>query len=288
MSAFYIILAGSLVAASSSILGCYLIMRRMAMVGDAISHAVLPGIVIAYLLSGSIGMFPVLIGASALGVITTLLIEFIHKEARLQQDASIGISFTFFFAIGVILINVFARQVHIDQDCVLLGELAYVPLETWNIGGLNLGPTQVWMLSVVFVVVSLFVIIGYKGLLITTFDADFAKALGIKIGLWNYALMTLVSLNTVVSFEAVGVVLVIAFLVIPPATAYLLTHNFKKMLLLSVGIGILSAIGGYYLALFTDTSIAACMAVIAGCIFTTTLFFAPQNGVIAKVYLSKK
>ena len=282
MNAFFIILAGSLVAASSSILGCYLIMRRMAMVGDAIAHAVLPGIVIAYLLSNSIGIFPVLIGASALGVFTTILIEFIHKKARLQQDASIGISFTFLFAIGVILINVFARQIHIDQDCVLMGELAYVPLEIWNINGLNMGPIQIWMLSVVFVVVVLFVLIGYKGLLITTFDENYAKALGIKIASWHYALMTLVSLNTVVSFEAVGVVLVIAFLVIPPATAYLLTQDFKTMLLLSIAIGILSAIGGYYLALYTDTSIAACMAVVCGCIFTLTLFFAPQNGQVTK------
>nr|WP_317170087.1 metal ABC transporter permease [Rhodocytophaga rosea] len=127
MNAFWIILAGSLVAVCCSLLGCYLILRKMAMVGDAISHAVLPGIVLAFLFTGSRDSVPMLLGAGILGVLCTFLIEFFHTKARLQTDASIGVTFTWLFALGVILITVFAGQVDLDQDCVLYGEIAYIP-----------------------------------------------------------------------------------------------------------------------------------------------------------------
>ena len=271
MDGLWIIICGSLIAVSCGLLGCYLILRKMAMVGDAISHAVLPGIVLAYLLSGSRETLPMLIGAAVLGVLTTVLIEVFYKKARLQIDASIGITFTWLFAIGIILISLFAGQVDLDQDCVLYGEIAYVPLDLWITGnGINMGPRTVWISGTLLLLVLLFIWRGYKGLFITTFNEEFAKAIGIGVAFWHYALMGAVSLTTVVSFESVGAILVVAFLIVPPATAYLITTELKKMLLLTSLFGILSALGGYYLASLINGSIAGAMATVAGGLFFTT------------------
>ncbi len=278
MNDFQIILVGILVAVSCAILGCFLVLRKMAMVGDAISHAVLPGIVIAFLIVERFDSIFMLVGAAILGVFTTLMIEFLHKQGKLQTDASIGVSFTSLFALGVILISVFASKVDLDTECVLFGEIAYVPLHVWRIdlgdgAILNLGARAAWWIGSVLVIILLFVILFYKEMLLTTFDPAFASAIGINVSVWHYSLMSLVSLATVAAFESVGAVLVLAFLVVPPATAYLLTTNFKKMLFLSCFIGILVAILGYYTAAFLNASIAGSMTSVAGVIFAIVFVF---------------
>lgn len=283
MMEFWIILTGTLVAVSSGTLGCYLVLRKMSLVGDAISHAVLPGIVIAFLVSGSRASLPMLLGAGALGILTTFLIETVHRKGRLQEDASIGVVFTFLFAVGVILISAYAGHVDLDQDCVLYGEIAYVPLDLWiTDGGLILGPRSVWVLGSVLLLVLLLVRFAYKELYVTTFDPQFAAAIGISTTLWHYVLMGAVSLTTVASFESVGAILVVAFLIVPPATAYLLTDRFPVMLGISAGVGIGSAIGGYYLAAWIDGSIAGAMAVVAGVEFALALLFSPRHGVLTE------
>jgi manganese/zinc/iron transport system permease protein len=283
VNAFWIILTGSLVATCCSLLGCYLILRRMAMVGDAISHAVLPGIVIAFLFTGSRDSIPMIIGAGLLGVLTTFLIEFFHRYARVQADASIGITFTWLFAIGIILISVFAGQVDLDQDCVLYGEIAYVPLDLWlTEDGLSFGPQTIWTLGFVTILIIAFITFGYKELFLTAFDPGYAAVIGISTTLWYYLLMTAVSLTTVASFESVGAILVVAFLVGPPATAYLLTDNFKTMLVLSVIIGIVASIVGYYLAYWLDGSIAGAIATVTGLQFALAFLFSPTHGQLFK------
>jgi len=280
MNAFWIILTGSLVAVTCGLLGCFLTLRKMAMVGDAISHAVLPGIVIAFLLSGKDSL-PILIGAASFGLLTTFIIEYLQNTGKLQGDAAIGLTFTFLFAIGVILIAVYADQIDLDQDCVLHGEIAYVPLDIWlTESGINLGPTPVWILSTVFLLVLAIILIGYKGLFLTTFDPAYALSIGISTTLWHYLLMGAVSLTTVVSFESVGAVLVVAFLVGPPSIAYLLTDRLPVMLLLSSIAGILAAFGGYFLAVWIDGSIAGAMTVVLGIEFLLTFIFAPRYGLM--------
>lgn len=266
--AFWIILTGSLVAVSSGLLGCYLILRKLAMVGDAISHAVLPGIAIAFLISGSRSSVPMLIGAAAIGMLCTVMIELFHKKARLQEDASIGISFTWLFAIGVILITYFADTVDLDQECVLYGDITFVNFETW--AGI---PTAVWMLGVLCLVIIGLILIGYRGLFLTTFDPDYAIALGISTTLWHYTLMGAVSLTTVMSFESVGAILVVAFLIVPGATAYLLTHDLKKMLIISVITGVVASITGYYLAAWLNASVSGGMVTVLGLLFTIAFIF---------------
>ena len=235
------------------------------MVGDAISHAVLPGIAIAFLISGSRSSVPMLIGAAAFGMLCTVLIELFHKKAKLQEDASIGISFTWLFALGVILITYFADKVDLDQDCVLYGDITFINFETWN--GI---PTAVWLLGALFILIIGFITIGYKGLYLTTFDPDYAITLGISVTLWHYLLMGAVSLTTVLSFESVGAILVVAFLIVPGASAYLITHKLKTMLILSAIFGIIASVAGYYFALWLNASVSGAMVSVLGIIFCIT------------------
>jgi manganese/zinc/iron transport system permease protein len=283
MNDFYIILTASLVSASCALLGCFLILRKMAMVGDAISHAVLPGIVIAFLISGSRDSFTMLLGAGIIGMFTTFLIEFFHKKARLQTDASIGVTFTWLFAIGVVLISLFAGKVDLDQDCVLYGEIAYVPLDVIiTQGGVNIGPKALYVSGVILIVNLLFILLAYRKLFLTTFDPAFASAIGISTTLWHYSLMGAVSMTTVASFESVGAILVVALLIAPAATAYLITDNFKMMLLLACLFGVLSSIGGYYLAVWLDGSIAGAIATVSGVLFAVAMVLSPTHGVFFK------
>ncbi len=284
MDAFWIILTGSLVATSSALLGCFLLLRKMTMIGDAISHAVLPGIVIAFFIAQSRATWPMLVGAACFGVFTTIMIEWIHKKARLQSDAAIGLSFTFMFAIGVILISFFAGQVDLDQDCVLYGEIAYVPLDIWLLAdGTNLGPITVWMLSGLLILIVFYLILGFKALKITSFDPLHASAIGISTAFWHYSLMSMVSLTTVFSFESVGAILVVGFMVVPAAGAYLLTHKLQHMMLYAVLIGIVSAIGGYFLAAGLNSSIAGAMTTVMGCIFLVCLAIYKRRRRIVKL-----
>ncbi len=285
MTDFWILLVGSLVAVSCSLLGCFLILRRMAMIGDAISHAVLPGIVIAFLISGSRESVPMLIGAGLLGVFSTFLIEFLHSKARLQSDAAIGITFTWLFALGIILISAFAGQVDLDQDCVLYGEIAYVPIDLlFSSGGINLGPKAVWVLGITLVIIIFFIVTFYKELFITTFDPAFALSIGYAVTLWHYLLMGVVSLTTVAAFESVGAILVVAFLIVPAATAYLLTHNLRTMLWLSSALGIAYTVGGYLLALWLNGSITGAIATVSGVIFAIVLVL--KNSILKKAKTS--
>lgn len=289
MEALQIILAGSLVAISCGLLGCFLILRKMAMVGDAISHAVLPGIVVAFLFTGSRDSITMLIGAGIIGILTTFLIEFFHKKGKLQTDASIGVTFTWLFAIGVILISVFAGKVDLDQDCVLYGEIAYVPIDLWiTKSGTILGPRVLYIAGSVLIILLIFISLGYKELFLTTFDPSYAMAIGISTTLWHYLLMGAVSITTVASFESVGAILVVALLIAPPATAYLLTENLKKMMIITSVLGVVISTGGYYLAASLDGSIAGAMASISGLVFALAFLFAPKEGIIVKRIQNKE
>lgn len=283
MEAIQIIVAGSLVAISCGLLGCFLILRKMAMVGDAISHAVLPGIVVAFLITGDRDSITMLIGAGIIGMLTTFLIEFFHKKGKLQTDASIGVTFTWLFAIGVILISVYAGKVDLDQDCVLYGEIAYVPIDLWiTKSGNILGPRVLYIAGAVLAILLLFISLGYKELFLTTFDPAYAAAIGISTTLWHYLLMGAVSITTVASFESVGAILVVALLIAPPATAYLLTENLKKMMIISSLLGVVISAGGYYLAAWLDGSIAGAMATVAGFLFGLAFLFAPKEGILKR------
>lgn len=268
MNDLNVILTASLVAINCALMGSFLIMRKMVMIGDAISHAVLPGIFIAYLVSDSAESLPILIGASLSGILASIMIEWFTKKVRLQTDASIGISYTFLFAVGVILISKFGQNVDLDQQCVLYGELEYVGL---SLSSLPFGifiPNQALILGSVSVMLLVVVLLGYKGLLLTTFDPAYAAATGVAVSFWHYLLMSGVSLTTVVSFESVGAILVISFLAGPPAIAYLLTGKMKWVIINACLIGVVCSVIGYYLATLFNISVAGSISVVIGAMFT--------------------
>ncbi|MDA8020656.1 MAG: metal ABC transporter permease [Thermoanaerobaculia bacterium] len=278
-----ILLVGSTVAASCALVGTFLVLRKMALLGDAISHAVLPGIVIAFLISGDRSTLPMVLGAAALGVLTVFLVEMGTRTKRLREDASIGVVFPALFAIGVILIAKYAGQIDLDLDCVLYGEIAYTPWDVLFFDGQNLGPKALWINVTILFLDLVFVLLVYKELKITTFDPELSAALGISPVLVHYALMSMLSVTVVGAFESVGAILVVAMLVVPPATAYLLTDQLSRMLLLSVVFGVGSALGGYYFARWLDASIAGAMATVAGLLFATVFLASPRHGLVAKL-----
>ena len=310
---------GCLIAVSGALLGTFLLLRGMALTSDAISHTVLLGIVVAFLLMTDVfGMAAdtsspwLILGASLAGVGTVVLTELLYRSGLLRQDAALGLAFPLLFAIAVILVSRFAEDVHLDEDAVLVGEIglawantnshcfdncatvtinsdhpqakmtrqcrncrelgisprdegakfvqicsncgSYSPAQAWQAGYLQEEPLLVFFpksITVTLVMTALsllFVLVFYKELKLTTFDAALAKALGFRPGRMNYALMILVSLVAVGAFDAVGSILVIAFFIIPPAAAYLLSDRLAIMLVLGPLIGATGAFFGYDLA----------------------------------------
>ncbi|MBM7567241.1 metal ABC transporter permease [Paenibacillus sacheonensis] len=279
MSTLWIILTGALVASTCGIVGCFLVLRRMAMIGDAISHSVLPGIVIAFLISGSRDSLFMLLGAAVLGLVTVFLIQLFHQSG-VQSDASIGVVFTALFAVGVVLVSMYTKHIDLDLDCVLYGEIAYVPWNTIQLAGIDIGPKAVWGVGLALLLTILLISVFYKQFKLCSFDPALAAAVGIPVALFHYLLMGLVSVSTVASFESVGAILVVGMLVVPPAAAYLLTERLSRMIVYSVVIGCFSSVLGYYAAHLLDASIAGCMISVAGVIFLLALLFSPGHGIV--------
>ncbi|MBT4096192.1 MAG: iron ABC transporter [Gemmatimonadetes bacterium] len=278
----WIILTGILAATSCALLGTFLVLRKMSLLGDALSHAVLPGIAIAFFFSESRAILPMFIGAATFGLLTTLLVEAFHRRWSVPEDASIGIVFTALFALGVVLISVYAGQVDLDQECVLYGEIAYTSLDTllWN--DQDYGPRPVWILSGVLIFNLLFVGLLYKELTLASFDPGLSLAVGVNATLIHYLLMGAVSVTTVASFESVGAILVVAMLIVPGATAYLWSDRLATILGIAVVLGAISAIGGYYLAGLWNSSIAGAMVVVLGALFGVSILVAPRQGLLAR------
>lgn len=259
-----ILLTALFTSVACALLGAFLVLRKMTMVGDAISHAVLPGIAIAYWVSHTRATPIMFLGAAITGIAATLLIEFLHKKLRVQNDASIGMTFTFLFAIGVVLITYFSDSVDLDQECVLYGEIAFVPFNTWTFQGIAMGPVALWTSGGLLLLVVSYSLLAYKGIKLTTFNEDYAAVMGISVAAWNLSLMAMTSIATVVSFESVGAILVVALLVAPAATAYLLTGALFRMLVLSALFGALGSLAGYAMSAYFQTSIAGSIATFLG------------------------
>ena len=260
----WILLAATLVGISCALVGTLLVLRRLAMLGDAISHSVLFGLVLAVLFSGGRAPIAMFLGALAAGLITTFLTNFLSSKAKLQEDASIGVTFTWLFALGVICISLFAGQIDIDQECVLFGELAFLPFETITIAGMDIGPRGFYMILAAAVINLFIIAAAFPRFSLLAFDPLLAETFGIKRAFWHYILMAIVSLTTVASFEAVGAILVVALLVIPPNTAYLLARSVREMMLLACLFATLAAIGGFFFARWADGSISAAIVIVAG------------------------
>lgn len=277
----WILLTASLVGLSCGLIGVLLILRRMAMMADAISHTVLLGIVIAFLITRELSGIHMLIGAMAAGLLTSVLVQWFH-ERGVQQEASIGIVFTTLFAIGVVLIATKVGNAHLDVKHTLMGEITFIPWELTEVPLLGEIPEAVVLLSIVLIVVLLAIVLFYKEWKLTSFDPALAASLGIPAVLMHYIFMSLVSVTTVASFDAVGAIMVVAMLITPAASAYLWTDRLSVMMVLSSLFGVASAISGYYLASWLDTSISGSMAFCTGIVFAISFLGSPRHGVLAK------
>lgn len=269
MIEFWVIVTGILVGITCSIVGTFLVLRKMSMIADAISHTVLFGIVMAFIVTQSLDGVWMLIGAAIAGVSTAFFVQLLQNFG-IQEDAAIGVTFTTLFAAGVLLITLFAGNVHLDVEHILMGEIAFVPWNELTIIGITM-PKAVWMLSLVLLLNILFLTLFYKEMKLSTFDHVYAISIGIQAVLLHYAFMIIVSLTTVAAFDSVGAILVVAMLIGPSATAYLISKSLKQMLFLSMLYGASAAILGYYIAKILNTSISGMMATVIGVLFALTL-----------------
>jgi len=274
-------LIAAVTAAACAIPGVFLVLRQMAMMSDAISHSILLGIVLAYFAIDSTTSPLLIFGAAAIGLLTVVLVELLQRTGLLREDAAIGLVFPLLFSIAVILISRYADNVHLDIDAVLLGELAFAPFDRVIVSGWDLGPRGLWIMGAILIANLLLVWLFFKELKIATFDPGLAATLGLAPAAVHYGLMASVSVTAVGAFDAVGSILVVALMIGPPATAYLLTDNLKRMVLLSVMIGMIAAVLGYWVAHWLDASIAGAMATMVGIVFVTVLVLAPKRGLVA-------
>ncbi|QTB20884.1 metal ABC transporter permease [Lysinibacillus sphaericus] len=269
MIEFWVVVTGLLVGITCGIAGVFLILRKMSMIADAISHTVLFGIVMAYIITQSLNGFWMLIGAAVAGILTAYLVQLLHSSG-IQEDAAIGVVFTSLFAAGVLLITLFASNVHLDVEHVLMGEIAFVPWDRWTILGLAM-PKAVWMLLLVLIINIGFLLLFFKEMKLATFDPVYAATIGIPVVFLHYGFMTSISFTTVAAFDSVGAILVMAMLIGPAATSYLISQTIKQMFIYSMLFGAAASVIGYYLAKLWDTSIAGMMATTVGLLFIITL-----------------
>lgn len=267
-------------AVSCALLGVFLILKNMAMVADALSHTVLLGIVLGYFIAGDLDSPILFVGAALFGVVTVYAIEYVVNKFAIQSDAATGLVFTLLFAIGIILISKYARDVHLDVDVVLSGEVVFAALNTTSIFGFDVPISFVDMFVMLLINIA-FVAVTYQQLKVSIFDPVYAKSIGVAVGLLNLVLMTLVSITTVVAFDTVGAILVISLMVAPALSAHLLSKRLMMMLLVAVLYGVINSLIGYYVAIYFNVSISGTIAFTAFVTFLLTFLFAP-NGLIGK------
>ena len=283
-----IILTGVLVAGACALPGCFLVLRRMTMLADAISHAILPGLVAGYMLAQGPNLLAGFLGAALAALVTVALVEALQRTRRVGGDSAIGIVFPAMFALGTLVVSRAFANVHLDADAILYGNIEFAPLDTLSLAGRDLGPQPLWVMGGLLLLNLLFVGLCYKELKLATFDPGLAAALGFAPALLHYALMGCVSLTAVGAFTAVGAVLAVALLIIPPATAYLLTDRLPLMIGLGMLAGALAATLGYLAALALDVSVAGAIASVAALQFALALLLSPSQGLLTRARRTRR
>ncbi len=280
-SEYWVMATAALCAGACAICGTFLVLRRMSMLGDAISHAVLPGLAGAFLLTGTRDPFVMLVGAGVVGLLTTVATAALHRWGKVPEDAAMGVVFSSMFALGVLLISKAADRVDLDPSCVLYGMIESVAIDRITVLGLEL-PRAFVVLAGAFAVNAVLVGVFYKEIKLVCFDGALATSMGFAAGAVHYGLMALVAGTSVAAFEAVGSILVVAMLVVPGATAFLLTQRLGPMLCIAVGVGVACAGVGTVAAVWLDTSYSGATSVALGAAFALAVVFSPREGVVAK------
>lgn len=261
--------ASTLVALTCAPLGVFLYLRRLSLVTDALAHVALPGIVVTYLIGGGLGPLATLLGAGLAGWGAAILIGRLADVKKVKSDAAIGIVFTTLFAMGVIGVSAFTHGAHIDLQCVLFGDV------------LGVSDTSLLMLGWMAPVILGTIVIGWRVLGLTTFDPVFAKSIGAPVVAIEMVLLSATSFTTVASFEAAGAILVIAFFIVPAATAHLICDRLSTMIACACGVGVVGALGGLWLSVVLNCSSAGAMACLLGVIYAITFLFSPRHGFLS-------
>jgi len=282
-----IILTAALLGTSCGLLGPFLVLRRQVLLSDAVAHAVLPGIVLVYLLFGSRAPLPVILGAGLFAVICVIGIEQIRSTGLVKADAAIGLVFPTLFALGVIGVTTFASGVHLDLDSTIYGEIAFTPFRTWELFGVEMARSLPLLASVAAANLVLLILL-WKELKASTFDPVFSRVNGISPELVSRIVLIAVAVTAVTAFESVGAILVVTMLIVPAATAYLLTVRLLPLVIVSVLVGWVSAVGGYGSAVALDASIAGAMGLVATLCFSLALLLSPKYGVIARAFRRRR
>jgi len=271
------IIASSMVGLMCGVLGCFIVLRNMSLVGDALAHAILPGVVVAFMLVGYSTM-AFFTGAVVAGLLTAVGITWIQQQVKTKNDAAIGIVFTSMFSLGVILISYISRNdgVHLDLKDFLFGY------------ALGVSDTDLLLTGLVMVYVLLAVAVFYRYLFASTFQSVVAETMGIPVQVLHYFLMLLLSFAVVASLQTVGVILVVAMLITPAATALLLSQRLKVVLFIAGGLGMLSAILGMIVAVWLNTPPGPAMALVATSLYGLTVVFAPKRGLVAKAWFRRQ
>ena len=276
-------LIGVLSASACALIGVFLILRRSAMMADAISHAILPGIVLGYFLADGPSLLLGFLGAVLASTLTVTLVAALQRSRKVDENSAIGIVFPAMFALGTVVVSKWYSNVHLDTDAILYGNIEFSYFDRLLIGGRDLGPQGIWIMSLLVVLNLLFLGLFYKELKLTTFDGALAAAIGFSPVVMHYAIMGMLSVTTVGAFTAVGAILVIAMVIVPAATAYLLTEKLSMMLILAVAIGAVSSLAGVHFAIWLDLSVSGSMVMMTGAAFLLALLFSPSQGAIAGV-----
>ncbi|MGA9530474.1 MAG: metal ABC transporter permease [Candidatus Babeliales bacterium] len=272
-----IIAVAAISSIACSLPGMFLVLQHKAMLSDAISHAILPGIVIMFLCTHSINSLPLIVGATVMGVITVFITEKLILTRYFNKDTSIGLVFPLFFSLGTILISLFTRDIHLDIDMVLLGEIAFTPFNRWFIYGYDLGPYALWSATLLLIINALFIFLFYHELKIITFSPIIARTLSLPTTFLHYTLMTLTSITCVCSFNHIGSIIVVALMLTPSCTALLLCSTVSSVLIMGCAIALYNACIGYIIAYITNTSIAGSIAASAGILFLLGLLISPTK-----------
>lgn len=278
-----VVLVAVLCAVGSSLLGPFLILRRSAMMADAISHAILPGVVVGYWVAKGNNFGWAIIGAISAALITVSLVHLLETSGRLYVGDAMGVVFPAMFALGTIMITRFFRNVHLDTDAVLLGAIEFSPFERLSWHGRDIGAQAVYVMAGLIIVNLIFVTTFYKELKVTTFDPGVSEMMGFRPALVNWMLMFMLALTAVVAFTAVGAILTVTLLIVPAGTAYLLTNRLRELIIGAAGIAMLAAVSRFRLATALDGSVAGSISTMLGVLFLVAFVFSPLEGQVMRV-----
>lgn len=266
----WMIAVAAMAAMACALPGCFLVLRKVSLMGDALSHAVLPGIAAGYVITQSRSNWVMFLGAIVAGLLTAYLTQWLRRAARVDAGAAMGIVFTTLFAIGLILLVRGANDAHLHPDCVIVGALELTPLDLQSVAGIRV-PRAFIILTVVFLVNAGLTIALFKELRITAFDPELAQSLGYRPNLLHYVLMTMTAITSVAAFESVGSIIVVAMIIVPAATAKLLAQRLSTMVILALVIAVASAVLGHLSAItlpslagYNSTTTSSMIAVVAG------------------------